>query len=188
MQDLGSALEQFGRELINTFQHIDFSPILPVIREVIQTFISRNFSEGGRYGSENIFGGGGKTWTVSKRALKKNGQTLRDTGQLAASIFVNILQNGNDIVVEVGSNKPYAAIHQFGGEIKRAASSRLYKQNRYKRGPKKGQYKKGTTFGQGATTGPYTIKILARPYMVIQNEDLEEIEQIIQIFIMGTLV
>ena len=178
--DASASVDKFGRDMIDFFRNIDFSPIFPQIRTVIQTSISRNFSEGGRYGNDNIMDGGSNKWTKSKRAIKQSGQTLRDTGQLAASIRVDVTQTGHTIFIEVGSNKPYAAIHQFGGDIQRAAHSKLYIQHR----AENGKFEKGTKFGKGGVTvGPYTIHIEARPFLVIQDEDIEEIQQIIVTFL-----
>ena len=57
---------------------------------------------------------GGDPWKKSLRAGSEGGKTLQDSGQLAASINTAI---SNDFA-RIGSNKPYAAIHHFGGDIK----------------------------------------------------------------------
>lgn len=49
----------------------------------------------------------GKSWAANKRG----GQILVDTGQLKGSI---VYEASSDMVI-VGTNKIYAAIHQFGG-------------------------------------------------------------------------
>ena len=165
-------------ELPQYLQTLDFTPILPQITQVIKTSIDRNFSEGGRYGDEQFGGGSGK-WNPSKRAIKQHGQTLDDSGQLAESINVNVYSENGGIHVEIGSNKPYAAIQQHGGTIQRAAHSRLYTQNRIVKGPRKGQFKKGTKYGQGSEVGAFQIIIEARPYLVLQDEDIQEIQQIV---------
>ncbi len=53
---------------------------------------------------------GGKKWDLTKRG----GKILQKSGQLAASIHT---ASGNNFA-RIGTNKPYAAIHQFGGTIK----------------------------------------------------------------------
>lgn len=54
----------------------------------------------------------GKKWPKSKRAAKKDGQTLTDTALLRRSIDYAATSDK----VMVGSNLPYARIHQKGGK------------------------------------------------------------------------
>ena len=142
-------IDDLQEQFTSLLQNIDYSPIFPLIEQVLQTSIDRNFSEGGRYGENNQFGGGFTKWKKSKRAMKQNGQTLVDTGQLAASIRVNVAQESGLITVEIGSNKVYAAIHNFGGQTGRNRS----------------------------------VTMPARPFLVIQDEDIEEIQQLIVNFL-----
>ena len=176
-------IDIFANEIAQQINSIDFTPIFPQIATIVQTSIDRNFSSGGRFGS-GLFGGGASRWTTSRRAIKQSGQTLQDTGQLAASIRVNIHQSNGSIQIEIGSNKPYAAIHQFGGTIKQAARSNIFSQKRYVRGPKRGQIKKGRKNsvydGKGTTFGERNIKIIARPYLVLQDEDVDEIMRVVE--------
>ena len=53
---------------------------------------------------------GGKKWLDNARG----GKILQKSGQLAASIHT---ASGSNFA-RIGTNKPYAAIHQFGGTIK----------------------------------------------------------------------
>lgn len=55
---------------------------------------------------------GGTAWSESGRAAREGGQTLSDTGDLKNSLDTAVFPDR----VEVGSNKVYSAIHQFGGE------------------------------------------------------------------------
>ncbi len=52
----------------------------------------------------------GLAWEKSQRAIDEGGKTLTDTGMLRQS--VHSVASGNK--VEVGTNKIYAGIHQFG--------------------------------------------------------------------------
>ncbi|ROL55644.1 hypothetical protein D9V84_11215 [Bacteroidetes/Chlorobi group bacterium Naka2016] len=174
MSELESSLENFKNEILGKFQNPNFAKIFPVVRSIVQSSIDQNFMVEGRFG-DGLFGGGTQKWSKSKRALKQNGQTLSDTGRLAASIQIVVSQQGNSLNIQAGSNLPYAAIHNFGGIIHIPARSRTYVQKRYIRGTKKGKFKKGTTFGQGFTTKGYTINIPARPYLVLQDDDIVEI-------------
>jgi phage gpG-like protein len=114
----------------------NLSPVMPEIGEIIVSSVQTNFEVGGRHGTANDYGGSNSigTWTPSQRALDQGGQTLLDTGRLAASIVYAI--SGNTLYI--GTNVVYAAIHQFGGT---------------------------------GMDGP-----IARPFLVIQNEDLEAIK------------
>jgi phage virion morphogenesis protein len=60
---------------------------------------------------ENQAAPDGTPWQPSQRALAEGGQTLVDSGQLLASLGMEVLPDS----VMVGSNKVYAAIHQLGG-------------------------------------------------------------------------
>ena len=55
---------------------------------------------------------GGRKWKSSAAAKARQGRALQDSGQLAASINTKV---GNDFA-KIGTNKAYAAIHQFGGK------------------------------------------------------------------------
>ena len=57
----------------------------------------------------------GERWVPSQRALRESGQTLRDRGVLLNSFIVRPLSDGYKFT----SSAPYAAIHNYGGEIKR---------------------------------------------------------------------
>jgi phage gpG-like protein len=86
----------------------------------------------------------------------------------------------------VGTNKIYGRIHQEGGTIKIAARSEIFKRNRYKRGSKKGKFKKGTTPGRGNTIKSSLIKIPARPFLKLDKPDLKEIEEDVKKYITGS--
>jgi len=73
----------------------------------------------------------------------------------------------------LGSDRPYAAIHQLGGTISIAARS----QQAYFRQDKSGSIgkqfvkKARSNFAQRVTIGPYTITMPARPYLGISTQD-----------------
>jgi phage gpG-like protein len=60
-------------------------------------------------------------WPPSLRALAEGGKTLVDSGLLSTTFFHNVLANG----VEWGTNREYAASHQFGVTIKAKTSKGL---------------------------------------------------------------
>lgn len=129
---------------------------LPEIVEVFRTSIDFNFRKGGRFGN-GVFGGGKERWKISARAKREEGQTLVDTRRLANSITVEL--KGRKIVI--GTNTKYAAIHQFGGIIK-------------------AKTKKGLIFNiAGKFYRAQSVKIPARPFMVLQDSDITLTKEII---------
>ena len=198
------SLTDFEQKFIEKLTHINLSQVFPKIKQVILTSIDRNFREGGRFGNENEFGGGKKKWLPSHRANKDkgykgktlSGKTLVDTGQLVASVEagIKISQTGLTLNIELGSNKDYASLHQFGGKIDKQGGEResKWKATKQKSGKYKYRFAKSTsktknTISRKYQVGAYTINIPARPYLVIQNEDSEEIALIIQDFVIKEL-
>ena len=94
---------------------------LPDIRQTIQTSIEDNFRAGGRYGSDNPWGGGSQSWAPTQRG----GRILVDTADLLNSITVDVRIESGGIVIEIRSGKAYAAIHHFGGDAGRNRSVTL---------------------------------------------------------------
>jgi len=87
--------------------------------------------------------------------------------------------NGNGFEIEMGSNKPYASIHQFGGEIKKEAreSSAKWKAKKTASGNYQFRFAKKSskaknTISRGFRIGAHSILMPARPYLVVQQEDL----------------
>jgi len=63
----------------------------------------------------------GSPWRPSIRALQTNGQTLVDTGHMRQSVTHRAERDK----VTVGTNRVYAAIHQFGGKAGRGGSATI---------------------------------------------------------------
>lgn len=110
----------------------------------------------------------GRSWqALAPATVKKRGSghpILRVSGRLARA---HLRADATQAVV--GSNLPYAAIHQYGGEIKRKGGTLQLHFKKFKRGPRKGKIlfsKAGkATYGMKAQTGPYSIHIPARPWL-----------------------
>lgn len=168
------SIEEFQADLNSRFQSTDFSPVFPEIREIVRGSIEENFRLTGRYGNESL-GGGSEKWLKSQRAINQSGQTLSDTGQLAASIMVEISQSGGIINIEIGSNKKYAKVHQFGFNETVTINSYTRKNN-----------SKGLKTVQNAVVKSHSRKlnIPKRPYLVLQDEDIEDIKEIILRFML----
>lgn len=151
----------------------DMTPIMRAIGGELEAATERNFDdEGARIGAK---------WKPSRRAIEQNGQTLRDTGRLVASISSAGAGHVSEVTpqsVFVGTNVEYAAIHQFGGEIKQAAQSRRQgfitkgKQQRF--AGEKSRNEKGFT-EKWTSRGAYTIDMPARPFFGLNQQDEQDI-------------
>jgi phage virion morphogenesis protein len=142
----------------------------------------------GQYGESSTrlrfarqIGPDGQKWKASKRALKTGGQTLRLKGHLLGSINYKANNNG----AEWGSNKVYAAIHQFGGKIDRLAFSSTLRLRTGKGGVllrqkdhahlavfAKASHKQAVT--RRYTVGAHAITMPARPYLGVNADDGRE--------------
>lgn len=101
----------------------------------------------------------GKAWKTSIRAAAEGGTTLTESAGLKNSIKSTADKTG----FAVGTNKVYARTHQFGeeGRTIRAKSSR------------------GLRFqvnGQWRIKKKVVVKIPARPFLGISEEDMQEIK------------
>lgn len=100
----------------------------------------------------------GKPWSKSFRAVQEKGKTLMDTRSLYNSFGFKARPDR----VDVGTNLVYASTHQEGMVIK----------------PRKAKYLKFKFNGSFRTVKK--VKIPARPFMGINREDREDIEEIIR--------
>jgi len=151
-------------------------PLMRIIAGIMLDDVHENFEQQGRPPWRAL-----SEKTINDRRAKGYwpGKILQRTGQLLKSITPKADNNS----AQVGTNKNYAAIHQFGGEINQAARQNLYIQSRYSRGKKKGKFKKGTEFGKGLEFKARTIKVPPRPFLVLSDSALKEIEDEIKKFI-----
>ena len=129
---------------------------MAVAGNIVVKSVKQNFREGGRP----------EKWTQSK---KPKGMTLIGTGALMKSIHHKVDDDGMGVTVMTGPQK-YAAIHQFGGTT---APHEIKAKNR-----------RALQFTVGGVT-LYRKKvhhpgsnIPARPYMLLQDEDIENIKTV----------
>lgn len=73
---------------------------------------------------------------------------LIKSGRLLRSIRITAV---GDLTVSIGTDVPYARIHNYGGEVNRYARSETFLRNRISKGIRKGQFKKGVKAGKGFT-------------------------------------
>lgn len=114
---------------------------------------------------ENFAKGGRPVpWIPSKRAIRQSGQTLRDVGHLMDTITYDPAADH----LKIGTNRKYARIHQLGGAI-------LPRNKKILRwiGP------------NGKPVFARKVTIPARPFLVVQDEDVTEIKTIIKDYLIG---
>ncbi len=155
MAQSGFSVEIDDRRLKAVLKKLDtrtrnLKPAFEEIGELGVSSVTRNFEVGGRYRAAGSWRGGSNKWQpLSPVTLKKK----RGRGILLEStnLLNSINWSADRESVEIGSNRVYAAIHQFGGEA----------------GPGK------------------KVTIPARPYLVLQSGDLEEIADILGDYLLG---
>ncbi len=106
----------------------------------------------------------GRKWKPSARASAEGGKTLTKDAHLRDSIDYA----ATPTKVMVGSNLPYARIHQYGGTIRPKKAKRLVF---------KGSGDK-TVFAKEVT-------IPARPYLGVSETDMEEVKGTMEDFLKG---
>jgi phage gpG-like protein len=165
------------RRVFETFS--DISDIYSDIAEIIDASIQENFEVGGRYGSDNEMGGGSNHWNPSGRARREGGQTLVKDSHLRTDVQVEPTADG----IRIGTQREYGAIHHFGGTIKHPGGTPYANIGGIPTFMKKdGEYPPGTRF-----TKAHDIPIEARPWAVVQDEDLEDINLVVVEYVEGRI-
>ena len=152
-------VQKLIKDLTNCLK--DRRPLMRKIAGIMHDAVEKNFEAEGRPG-----------WKPSKRAIIQGGKTLQDTGSLATSISQTY---DNDKAI-VGTNKIYAAIHQFGfhGSVSVKSHIRKIKSRDIRQGKK--------IIAKGITTvkeHSKTMNIPQRPFLKLTEEDLETIKMAI---------
>ncbi|MBI5646675.1 MAG: phage virion morphogenesis protein [Ignavibacteriae bacterium] len=160
-------------ELLAAIERVlDPAPLMPVIAQVLVRSVEKNFQAGGRYsmGPDGQPAGGTLKWQPTKRPHSRG--VLQDKGALAASIDARV----DGLSVIMSSHLVYAAIHQYGGTIQHPGGTPyiIGEGGMAKFLRKDGNYPPGVQF-----TAPHPIPIPARPFIVVQDEDIEEIGALI---------
>lgn len=145
--------ELIGR--LRALEEADIAGAMAAAGEAIRTSVLERFDTG--KDPE------GRAWKKSIRAQQDGGKTLSASRDLATSIHVESSAKG----VEVGTNKEYAAIHQFGGTIRAKGDGLL-------------RFRIGDQW-----ISKKSIKMPARPYLGINEEDIREITHIIEDAVTG---
>ncbi|KJR41900.1 phage virion morphogenesis protein [Candidatus Magnetoovum chiemensis] len=144
----------------------DLKPAMEIIGAVVRRSVQNNFRAGGRP----------KSWKPSLRAKRTGKRTLIDTQRLFNSITYRAAKSQ----VEIGANVKYAAAHQFGSN--ESALVRQHSRKVKSRDIKEGGRK--TLSGIGIVKAHLRkMNIPARPFLLVQEEDWEEITKALKSFI-----
>lgn len=107
----------------------------------------------------------GQRWKPSLRARITGGRTLTKDGHLSGSISA---RHGRDFA-EWGVNRIYAAIHQFGGEIRAKGGSLRFR------------------LAGGGFAQVKQVTMPARPFLGVSDDDRDDILDVIQTRIQGAV-
>lgn len=134
----------------------DLSAPLNECAEIQISSIEENFNVEGRFSEAGSWRGGSNKWPKSGAAKARGGMTLSDSGQLRFSIQKKVTSNK----AEVGTNKEYAAVHNFGFDGTVTVK----------------EHKRKTRSGKMATVRSHSrhMRVFARPYMVTQEDDVND--------------
>lgn len=118
----------------------------------------------------------------STLARKKGGRILRGKGTLQDTLRHNVSRNE----LSFGTDRPYGAIHQFGGKVQHAARSQQVYFRQGKDGSVGNRFvkKSKSNFAQWVTRGAHDAEIKARPYLGLSSDDDIEILAIIQDYLL----
>lgn len=168
-------------KLLNTLKAKiqDITPLNHEISNVLITSIHENFLVGGRYSRVGSFNGGSQSWRdlseVTKKARQKikkwPGKLLKVSGDLLRRIVTKVTSDS----AQVGTSIEYATTHQYGAKkgsfgTKTVTVKSHVKKINGKKVPVKSHQKKQQM--------PWA-DIPARPFLVVQEEDLSQIGDMI---------
>lgn len=150
----------------------DLTPAMKVIGQIVRTSVVRNFEKGGR-----------PKWKPLSRvtlALRKGTKILSRRG-MAGGLMGSIHATPHKDRVVVGTNKIYAAVHQFGAKKGSFGQFTAHiKEHMRKMGSKQVQVRAHAR----TVTLPWG-DIPARPYLMVQNEDWTEIREAVTSYVVG---
>ena len=151
----------------------NLTPAMKIIGQIVRTSVVRNFEVGGR-----------PKWKPLSRvtlARRKGTKVLYRQG-MAGGLLGSIHAKAYRDRAVIGTNKAYAAVHQFGA---RKGSFGQFTANI------KAHMRK-TKSGKGGNVRAHTRRVKlpwgdipARPYLMVQNEDWAEIRRALGEYIVG---
>ncbi|KNC89906.1 phage virion morphogenesis protein [Trabulsiella odontotermitis] len=167
--DIGDFERSLG-ELIKRLEHRE--PLMREMAAAMGDAVEENFAREGRPAWMG--------WSPSYARKRSGGKILQKSGRLAKSITQ---VSSNDMAM-VGTNVKYARIHQEGGEINIASRSQQayyrHNTNDYKKigGIVGNRFvkKSRSNFSRWHTIGAYKIKMPARPFLHLTEDDVTGME------------
>lgn len=157
------------KELRDRFGNL--RPVMKAIGQTIRTSVVENFQDGGRPGA----------WAPLSPATllqKRGSKVLIDKG-FAGGLMGSIHEEAGEDYVLVGTNKVYAAMHQFGykGPVTIPAHTRVIRQ----------AFGKMLANPKAVSVRSHTAlrAVPARPFLMVQNEDVIEILELMNDYLMG---
>jgi len=113
----------------------------------------------------------------STLARKRGTRILREAGTLQDTLRHKVSSNE----LAFGTDRPYGAIHQFGGNIQHAARSQQVYFRQGKDGSVGNRFvkKRQSNFAQWVMRGAHSADIVARPFLGLSSEDRIEILEIV---------
>lgn len=157
------------------------APMMNAIAGVMLGEVMENFEQQGRPKWKDLYPG-------TKKARAKRGTWPGDILQDSGLMRDSISSSSDATQAVVGTNKPYARIQNDGGTIIQPPRTNLYTQERYKRGPKKGKFKKGTKACKGTTSGQRVIDIPARPFMTLPESGVKKVIDVAERYLDGRAI
>ena len=163
------------RELISGLHHrmADLSPAMKTVGEIVRTSVVRNFEVGGRPPWKPL----SKT-TLARRKGHKILMRQGFAGGLAGSIHYRAAGDR----VTIGTNKVYAAVHQFGARKGSFGTFTFTVREHLRRTP---SGRKVTVREHQRTASLPWGDIPARPFLMVQREDWDEIRDALAEYITG---
>lgn len=143
----------------------DTTPLMRIIGSIVRTSVVRNFELGGRPKWDALS-------PVTRKLRGADGPILRRQGA-AGGLMGSINIEATDGRVSVGTNKVYAAVHQFGAKAGSFGRKSVSVRRHTRRS------RRGNRYEVGAHTREMSMPwgdIPARPFMMLQEpEDMQEI-------------
>ncbi|EEV6207870.1 phage virion morphogenesis protein [Escherichia coli] len=133
----------------------DLEPAMRKIAGALLTETQINFMDEGR-----------PSWLPSLAAEERDGQTLQDTGRLMSSVTTHYDHHQ----AVIGTNVIYAAIHQFGGEIKHKERQQSIHWRQDKEGNLRMSERSRAHISQSYHVDAYTSEMPARPFLPLKSD------------------
>lgn len=171
--------DQAVRELLTRLQaHIsDLTPVMKIIGETVRTSVVANFEKGGRPAKW-------KALSSVTKARRKGGKKILMVQGLAGGLAGSIHFTAGKNKVVIGTDKVYAAVQQFGAKKGSFGTVTAYIKAHVRK------TKSGKKVGVRAHTRKAKLPwgdIPARPFLMMQAGDWDEIRREIVEYIGGTI-